>query len=44
MKRAKIKKRRGVWYVYRDRKKVFTCYNINSAKNIYKILTGAARA
>ena len=38
MKKPKIKKRGGVWIVYRDRRHAFTCYTESGAIFAYNLL------
>ena len=43
MKKPKIKKRRGYWLVYLNKKEVFKCFNENTALFYYEFLKNSAR-
>lgn len=43
MKKPKIKKRGGIWLVYRERKKAFTCYDEKTALFYYNFLRGTKK-
>ena len=38
MKKPKIKKRRGVWYVYLHKKQTFKCFNRSTVEFYYNLL------
>lgn len=40
MKKPKIKKRKDCYLVYTDKKQVFKCFNISTARVYYNLLKG----